>query len=46
MTNIVMQLLQKYSIEFRLLRTIVDNVAFNDLLRTYFNALLFDNNVN
>ena len=46
MTNIEMQSLQKYSIKFRLLAITVDNVVFNDLLRTNFNALLFDNNVN
>ena len=41
-----MQLLQKYSIEFRLFIIIVDNVALNNILRQNFSALLIENNVN
>ena len=41
-----MQLLQKSSIKSRLLAITIDNVAFNDLLCTNFNTLLFNNNVN
>ena len=46
MTNIVIHLLQKPSIEFRLLTITVDNVTFNKLLRTNFKVMLFDNNAN
>ena len=45
MINIVMQLLQNYSYKFRFLTITVDNVVFNDLFRTNFSDLLFENNV-
>ena len=39
-------ILQKYSIEFRLLIITVENVVFNNLLGQNLNVLLIEHNVN